>query len=506
MRRSWAAGAALAAVAGSLIVGSSPAEALSCRVPKLDEILERGYRVAVVTRVGDANGGTDRFRVLAQIGEDLPEKLEVPSSPMGGQQVLTDGVAATAFQGGNGRWSEVICAHLDLGEVLARIDGKPKAVEGGTPVAYAAGGYGGSRVVALDATGNTVAWDGKSGTGTAIASCPGGTSVVSVGRRSGPYEENRRLELTVHDSRTLAVKRTVELPAISVPETLALRCANVDATSVDVLFSDHGPSAGTRFFTVTSDGTVERELGALASPDKFDGSVAVLPTGYLLASEHGKTAALTLIDFQGRTQRTIELESKPFEVQVSPDGRTAAYYAADLDVRRLTTLDLAREKVLGTWQAREHVTGFGWTADGDLLVRNGSGSGEADPDLIRVDRSLRELDRGVAGPGWKFAVVGDQAVNFDDARMSAGGTDGATDLPDLRLAATNAVVAAASGGFELEREEAAAGDGGSGVVVASENEESPKAAAVGGAAAGAAALGLGLFWRRRRAGTGNRTI
>ncbi|MGQ0465106.1 MAG: hypothetical protein ACT4QG_07260 [Sporichthyaceae bacterium] len=92
---------------------------------------------------------------------------------------MTDGVAVAVFERKGGAWRHQICAdHLDLAEVLAGVEPRPRAVEGGAPVAYAAGGYGDSRIVAFDAEGNTVAWDERPGTAIAVAACPGGRKVA----------------------------------------------------------------------------------------------------------------------------------------------------------------------------------------------------------------------------------------------------------------------------------------------------------------------------------------
>lgn len=496
-RKVFSGGAAFVAVAASLAVGVEPAAALSCAVPKLDEVLERGNKVAVVTRVGENGGGTDHYRVLAQIGDDLPAELSV-SSGVWDPQVLTGGIAVVVFDREDGRWIHVLCAeHVGLAAVVDRIQGEARAAKGGAPVAYAGGSYGSSRVAALDADGKVVAWDRKAGTTDAVAVCPGGRTVVSVGHARHGYDEPAPTELTVHDGKTLEPQRTVVLETKKAMWPAALRCADPDGDTVDMLVAPYSGTRQSRLLTVDGNKVEERGLGEFAGRALETSTAVATDEGFLLGFTDGADPALALIDRDGRRERVVDLgKFEPSQVALSPDERTVAVYGGttfdDLTVR---TVDLASGETLGELPPGRGFAGMGWTESGSLLIRESAS--EPAPNLARYDRSLREQDLAVGSNGWKFTTVGEDAVSFGATPLRVTGFGAEVESDELRLADTEVVVGAPDKSFALD---AVGGDGGSGTVIAVDPEDgNTMARAVGGVAAGGAlAIGAAFVVHRRR--------
>ncbi len=498
VRRALAATGALLAISGSLVAWGSPASALSCAEPELDDLLERGNNVAVVARVGkDDRGAQDHYRVLAQIGNDLPEELSVASGPWD-PQVLTDGVAVAVFERKDGEWAHVLCAeHVGLATVLDRIEGQPRPAKGGAPVAYAGGEYGKSRVAALDADGKVVAWDGKSGVADAVAVCPGERTVVSVGHARDGYDEPSLVELTVHDANTLEPRRTVVLEKKKALWVAALRCADGAGDSVDVLIAPYSGTKQSRLLAVDGDTVKERDLGEFAGRALETSTAVATEEGFLIGFSDAGTPGLAMVDRDGKRQRVFDLNGfEPNQVALSPDERTVAVYGGttfeDLTAR---TVDLASGEQLGELPPGRGFAGMGWTDSGELLIRENAS--EPEPNLARYDRKLRELDVAVGSNGWKFTTVGEDAVTFGATPIRVAGFGSQVEADELRLAATEVVVGARDASFAPQ---AVAGDGGSGTVIEVEPQDgNATARAVGGAAAaGAAAMGMVFYVHRRR--------
>lgn len=511
-RRGSAAAAVVAAVAGMLVL-AEPAAACSCAIPRVDKALAEGHVVAIVTRTDDDTSDVATLRVEDAVGGELPSHWTGPLGFSGCEvQVLADGLAAIAFRQEGAEWKTGGCA-FDLGEVLQKVRGRP-VVEAKPPaVALAAGSFGGSRLAALDRRGRVVAWDRQAGTGQAAAVCPGGSTVAAFGRSGGVYDVDRRAEVSVHDAATLKVRRTVVLPKRPTREALAIRCLGAQGKRVEVVVHRYGAEEGTHLLTVDGGRVSSVPLGHVSAADATG-------DGFLLAIDKGgwgTEGPVSLEWLRGDGTQSVLAESDlPYveHLKVSPDGATIALYATEVRGRRLVrTLDAATGRQLGEWVLDaagpdRHVNGLGWTAGNELLVRSGEGRAEADPNLRRFDRGMRELGRGTANAGWRFAVVGDGGVSFDDARIRVAEVGAAPlEVAEPRLAAAKAVVPLSGKGFVLPVRGGDGGDGADGedatgglLDVLDEPGGAPNVVGITGAIGGMSLLagGAALLLRRRR--------
>ncbi len=476
-----AAAATLGAV-GAMLLLAEPAAACSCKIADIDKIVERGLAAAVVTNTSFTRSDRSPLRVEASYGADLPARIEPPhENACGGPDPLPGFVEAMLVDRKD-TWRPVLCGYVDFGDTILRAAGEPKAVKGGRAVAVAAGTFGGSRLVALDHLGRPVAWDGQDGTGLQSAACPGGKVVASVGRTGGTYASDGTAQLTVHDVRTLAVRRSVPIRINQGDAVEAMRCADPRADRVEVLVRAWNGGERVRALIVTGKKVTTVKLGKLgvltATPDGFvEGSAAGLDR---LAADGTRTALATGIRpaYEG--------------LAASADGRTIAVLGTiDDDVTVVRTIDARSGKVLGDWKPGTHVSGLAFTGSGAVLLRLSSVTPEAE--LRRFDRTMQPLAKGKAGPGWKFAAVGESGVSYKQARVSAARAGKAVLVADeLRLAGAEHVVALSDAGFAAGPIGPDEQDGVEASVVVGDDDASvsvdvPLAGAVGGGLALAAA-------------------
>jgi hypothetical protein len=485
-RRTLACGAAVAATF-PLLPLAPPAAAAGCRNLSLDESLDRGLRVAVVKADDNSGGPLGKVRVLAQIGSDLPETLTIqPGVKPRTLEVNAKGyIAAVALERTEDGWARAWCDPLNLAEVIRRIEGEPTTVPGGPPIAYAAGAYGGSRVVALDAMGRTVAWDGQAGAGSALAVCPGGGTVVSAG--TGPRGAS---ELTVHDAQTLRPRRSVALPTMPEARVLALGCADSFGDTVRVLTAE--AERGGRLLDVAGSRVRERPVRALEHRRAV--VAGAVPDGFLVSFEEDVALELSLIDFTGRVRRSFGTpDISPVRGTISPDGKLLAFATANISNPRIHLVAYPSGRLLADAYAPGLGTDLGWTPSGDLLVSAGDRFGSSTM-TVRYDGALQEKSRSEVENRTEFAVVGEDEVHFGGETIRVIGPGGERLISNLRLTRTTQIVAAGSAGFALEpmTGTAASGDRRSGG-----GDRSTAALAAAGAA-GVLALVVALAWRRRR--------
>lgn len=493
----WRARAALTGIAGAAAVGLTPvpASACSCWAPTVAESLAAGHAVAVVTRTDRGPGTAATFAVEDSLGAELPDRLtgRVGDGGSCSPPVPPGGVAALAFEPRDGGWFLGACRKLDLAEALEHVRGGPgpEATAGGRVVAVAAGAYGGSRLAALDRTGRVLAWDGRGGSAGHVAACPGGRTVVAVGRPAGEGGPAAPAELTVHEASTLRVLRAVRLQEQAGRYRVrAMRCADPAGSRVEAVVEADDDA---QLVTVEGDRVRAAGLGDI-------GAAAATADGFVVVADgihdDREPPYLALIGPDGNRERAADLPglTAAEHLAVSPDGRTAAVYGYGADdlPNALRTVDLGTGRALGSWTRGElYVGGLAWAGPDRLLALASSGGWKP----VRVfDRVLREVDRLPAVPGHALATVGDAAVTYWDTRMTitpAGGEP--LVLDELRLAGTQHVAGLPGHGFGE-----AAGAG------ADEEVEEPSTALLVGITlsastmAGAAAL-AGLAIRRRRA-------
>jgi hypothetical protein len=421
---------------GALLRFAEPAGACSCDVAKIDEAVERGWAAAVVTNPAAERDQREPYVVEAAYGADLPARIPpAPDPSCGGPAPLPGGVEATLVER-KGGWRPLLCGYVDFGETVLRALGEARAVDGGRPVAVVAGTFGGSRLVALDRQGNTIAWDRQDGTGLMSAACPGGSIVASVGRTGGTYDSERgAVRLSVHDAMTLDLRRAVPLDLPVGNVVTAMRCADSRGSRVEVLVRDYNAGGRFRSLTVTGRKVTTAKLGRLDA-------VAATPDGFVLVDR-----GLTRLSADGtRTQIVRDVTTQPDQLAVSRDGRTIAVHGSIGDHDSVVgTLDARSGKVLGEWRPAGDVSGLAFSGSGRLLVRSGR---TAETEVRSFDRAMRPLGKVEAGPGRLFTAVGESGVTYQTARISAArvGQERLV-LQELRLAGAEHVVALSDVGF-----------------------------------------------------------
>ncbi len=423
-RATSACAVALAALAGS-ILWAVPAEACMCG-PRgqegLDTALAAGSAIAIVTRTdsgGKPSSDTEpppaTFRVEDSVGPAVPATLEgsVNGSTTCQAQVAPGAIAALIVERKDGAWSLLQCGEIELGLALQRAHGTPVAASGGPAVAYAAGGYGGSRLAALDSAGRAVAWDTTAGTGELVAACPGGKTVVVAGHAPRAGRAQPRAELTVHDAATLRVLRTVVLEPKGALLGLAVRCEDERAELVHVLVSRASNDEGDTLTLTTVRGrTIETaSVGRGAYAEPVEAGFVVLET----AASEAPSLALVRPDGQRTTLAQLDDLDEVYVLAASSDGRTIAVSGRDGDSGAVVTVDGLTGERLGRFAPGVlYASGLAWTASGDLLVRRDEPQGESP---VRVfDRKLVERhDQWPSVHGSyaaTFGAVGDAAVVY----------------------------------------------------------------------------------------------
>lgn len=408
----------VAALAVSPLALATPAQACSCSPPDVDASLAVGGALALVTRVDDGLSSVATLAVERAIGVGgtdlgMPEHVQGEMDHSGGSCqpfVPAGGVAALVFERRAAVWHVGSCGEVEFGPALKRILGTPTPAAGGVPVALAAGTFGGSRLAALDAAGNAVAWADADGSGSSVAACPGGRRVVAAGRTDAPLVEDRRFELTRHATSTLRTLSTVPLPLHGYGHVLALRCADPDGERVEVLVSEPVEGSAKRTARLL---IVERSrVRAVPVGEEMSGAEPV-PGGFI-ATEGLRGPRLVRITPEGRTSvlaRFPRLWAVEF-LAVSRDGRSVAVAMGS----RLITVDGRTGRVLG-WRTvpKTWIYGLAWTSATRLVVRADREYRDPAPLLTLLDRRARARPELASAPGSGLAAVGGTAVSFGHA-------------------------------------------------------------------------------------------
>ena len=507
MRRSTphrpAAVAVLVAAFGATLAVATPAHACSCSYRGVEESLAAGHAVALVTgEAGPVRPGysdaAETFRVEGSAGPALPARVTPGSTgePCG-MYVPPGRLTALVLERrpDSANWFVGGCPDAMLAPALLRILGDAVAVEGGAPVAYAAGAFGHARLTAIDGLGRTVGFDGLPGRGEQVARCPGGRTLAAVGLADAGESSGVRRVLTIHDAATLQVRRTVTLPQMPGSGVLALRCADARGRHVEIVV---GPSADVTNRVLTVEG---RDVTA----QEFDtiGAAAPIPGGMLLAVG-GRSTSLLHVGPAG-TRTVAVLDGIAVEgggsLAVSPDGRTAAIAGyRDSGPASLLTLDLRTGRRLGERTGRPSTTGLAWAGPDRLLVR-AEHDGFSSPAALQVfDRRLTAVGESPVVTGaWgnHVTAVGRAGVVYGEgARLTTVPDSGAPLVADsLRLTAAAHVIAVPGGEFAP----------GAALPIAADDSGGGRTVGVLAAAvlAGAAAVAPALVRRRRRVPSAN---
>lgn len=273
-------GLVLSALGASPAVGASDEVAQPCGSAGLSLKKEqaRGSTLALLSRVDAGGAATPEFRVERSMGEGAPEGGVVrlgcdPRVPVG--QVL--GMVRRR----NGDWLRV--EHPDegvnVGRVLEAIGFRP-ALSTEPAVAVVTGYFGDSGLATLDPAGRAVAFgDRPSARPFAIAACPGGRVVVTVGA-GGPGYPDYDYEFAAYDVEGLRLRRSVAIRPSGIGEA-GLRCAHPDG-EVAYMWGGGDRNGASKLTTFT--GSTFRETPIPLAD--LSGAVAV-PGGFLVPRPEG---------------------------------------------------------------------------------------------------------------------------------------------------------------------------------------------------------------------------
>ncbi|MGQ0847110.1 MAG: hypothetical protein ACT4QF_23575 [Sporichthyaceae bacterium] len=448
--------AALLAFTAIVFPLAAAAEACSCSnqsPTSVDLDIATGNALAVVTRT-DPGGAVANFVVEKSLGGPLPPRLDgrVDLTRGGCQPFVppAGGVGALVFTRDGEGWRLGRCSQVDLAYTLYRVQGPPTPVVGGDPVAVAAGRFGGSRLVALDAEGNPVAWDGRPGSAL-VAACPGGRRVASIGTVKSPDGRTQLAEVTVHDAATLTALRTVPLQADRLQYVEAVRCLDAEGERVvAIAFNEDGVQSEARFLTVQGLGVQDAELAPIRE-------VAAVPGGFVgVGRSFGALAPLALVRVadDGRV-RTLAADTGFGYLEslaVTPDGRYAALYGSPVGRARtkleLHVFDLRTGRIVAEHVPTHYVQALAWTASRQLLMAVSKGPRVAAPPVEVRDLRLRLVGTRPSAAGYRLAAMGETAVRFNGGRVHlapAAGTP--TTLNLLRLVLAERLVPVGTGTF-----------------------------------------------------------
>ncbi len=430
-------GAALPVLAGSA--------SASCGRPGFDEDLARGSAIAIVTRTDSDPSNRATLRVERSYGVDLPPTVtsEVSGGMDGRPAIFTGQTAAVVFGREGGEWTLPHCGEEQVGDVLARFDGEPKVSSAGPAVALALGYFGGANLVALDRNGRPVTWNRSERYAYKLALCPGGRTAVTLA--SGGQTVGAGTEINVYDIDGLQLLRTVRLGGDWQDDAMAMRCADEEGSTVQVLtHRRETPVDAVALLTV--DGRRVSSVPVSVPLIGGEGDAQAVPDGFLLL--WGEDRELTKISADGRASTLIPGRGEDgfYEFAVADDGRTVAVHASGPVGTEVQVLEVGTGNILARRPLTEAFQSLRWEGVDRLLVRTGFDQGwswkSTRGHILVLDRELKDVANVVAPLAYGAAPVGDRFITFGRTRLGVMTADGAfEESPELRLVATAQVVA-----------------------------------------------------------------
>lgn len=273
------------AAAAALLFGLESAEACSCvRLDARQGLSEAdaafvgtlvARRQALPPRPGGVSSSADpdifTFRVDKAIKGDLGQEIEVWSARSGascGLEVAIGQQIGLLLRRDGTRWSSGLCWQTSPDALREAARPLPEP-NGRGPVRFlVGGGFGGVRLLALDARGRTLGYGPGSGSTRLLSVCPRGRRAVEVVR--GVTER-----VAVRDVRTLLIIRELALPAGS--SVTNVFCRDRQARDVYVL-ARRGPGPGSAMLQVRA-GVVREIYAGSAQSAAFQRNVAYLNEG-----------------------------------------------------------------------------------------------------------------------------------------------------------------------------------------------------------------------------------
>lgn len=464
---------AAVALAAPLTWLAEPAAAVLCAPPDVDKTLRDGSALAIVTRTDDAADTAATLRVEQAAGAELPPVIEGTADFGGGcdPTVYHQFVSALLVNREGERWVAARLPKVDLGQALQRMRGDAPTTSVAAPVAVLGGGFdggfGGSRLAAVDARGEVVAWDRRPGRIVNLAVCPGGRTVIAL---AYPSDDSSERELTVHDSRTLAVTRTLDASLGEEEFIRGMRCADSTGSRVQLVATTGGSDGKdtSDLISVSEAGSGRVRLlldlsGPLLELDGFLGPVDagrpsgesflahIAPDGRIRkmpALQDGGSLGHLALSPDRRTVAAIVTYPAP-EPSPAPDGTVS-----ELPPNQVVSFDTTTGSEQARWAPTESPEHLAWTGDGRVLVRTGFANyyrGYRPGTVHVLDRTLRPTGTLPTSTGRFMAAVGENAVTYHDTRFTITDPEGdqrvvenlwlagtthvaALDVPDLPVA------------------------------------------------------------------------
>ena len=381
--------AAVAVVAAT----ATPAHACSCAVPDARSLLAQtdGAFVGRLIERRDLGGGRAvfTFRVERRVKGSMGSTVDVESASNGAACGLETTIGARIglfLERRAGRWTSSLCWQVSPDDLLAAAQPLPPP-NGRGPTALLVGGqFGGTRMMALDRGGRTLAYGRGAGTTLLISVCPGRRRIAElVQRDSGVGVAVRALP-----GLRLIRQRAVTSPPGGATVT-ALRCETRDGTRL-VVFHSSVVRPGTALLerlTGTARATLWRGTATGASLTALNAFVMsgdlgtrILavdlvtrrartvgrippPSGPLVSNPAG-TLLAGVVSSDGSRPQIARVQLEPFAVSMSPVA--GAGEVVWIDDRRLALFptDERRARLYGA--TLEVTSSFRWSAYRSVVV------------------------------------------------------------------------------------------------------------------------------------------
>jgi hypothetical protein len=234
----------------------------------------------------------------------------------------------------------------------------------------AAGHFGDSRVMALDARGRVLGYGPGRGETVRISVCPGARRAAEL------VVAGRSLRVALRDLRSLRVVRSAIVPVGKRPPDPGfawLRCADTEGAAVHVATADYIQRR--RFDRVR---IWRADASGVHRVATLEGSQAVLAPGQAYVSRFGE--AILAVDLATGESRRVTSARAPDLLSVSPDGTRVSFY----DSGRLRVVEVA------SGQVRSRKVRYGgaieWLDPQRLLFRAGGTALVYDTELRRIHR------------------------------------------------------------------------------------------------------------------------
>lgn len=437
LRRAVASAVAVTTTALLLgLVGVGTAHACSCATPDLASVLagDAGQALVLAQRT-DLDGGPEgSLRVLATLagGPVLgPVEARFDNGGSCDPGVVGGGVAALVLAGDDRTWTTTTCGVVPLPEALEAAGG-PLALDddAGPPTLLLAGGFGGARLAAVDASGRTTAWGEGAGVTRAIAACPGDAVVVDVAHEDGGLVLQR---WSLPDLAPMGEA----LPLPGEAFGLAVRCLDADGRRVQVAVPAY---EGAGAVLAVDGDAVSEQPAPVRDAAAAGGTLAVL----VADDGTGSASGVAVVDDDGGLVRVLTRPDTVLDqLAVSPDGEhvlAAGYPDAGGNVVVVAPTD-------GSGAAERHLdafASFGWLTAERVWMRAEAGGqpfGASTSTVAVLDRSLADAGSVDAGPGWDLRELPDGAVLQVGVGPPSVRRDGVTTTAaDVRLAAAEHAV------------------------------------------------------------------